>query len=91
MHGRYIEGSVEVKVKLIIFAKTMLTRRSTVYPPTVAFAFTRIMLILEESSIPRSKPNGVSVCGEVCHVLPFASQQIKNATLRRKIPCSFFN
>ncbi len=32
------------------------------------------MLILEERGIPRSKPNGVSVCGEVCHVLPFAKQ-----------------
>ena len=41
------------------------------------------MLILEERGIPRSKPNGVSVCGEVCHGLPFASQQIKNATLQR--------
>ena len=53
MHGRYIEDSAEVK--LIIFAKTALSRKSTVYPPTVAFAFTRIMLILEESSIPQSK------------------------------------
>ena len=35
------------------------------------FIFTRIMLILEERGIPRSKPNGVSVCGEVCHGLPF--------------------
>lgn len=72
MHGRYIERSVEAKA--IVFAKTTLSRNSMVYPPTVAFAFARIMLILEERSMPRSKPNGVSVCGEVCHGLPFASQ-----------------
>lgn len=42
------------------------------------------MLILEERGIPRSKPNGVSVCGEVCHGLPFASQQIENATLQKR-------
>ena len=53
MHGRYIEDSAEVK--LIIFAKTALSRKSTVYPPTVAFAFIRIMLILEERGMPRSK------------------------------------
>ncbi len=53
MHGRYIEGSVEAKA--IVFAKTTLSRNSMVYPPTVAFAFTRIMLILEERSMPRSK------------------------------------
>ncbi len=61
----------------------MPSRKSTVYLHTVAFVFTQIMLIREDRGIPRSKPNGVSVCGEVCHGLPFASQQIKNATLQR--------
>ena len=41
MHGRYIEDSAEVK--LIIFAKTALSRKSTVYPPTVAFLLAKFI------------------------------------------------
>ncbi len=41
MHGRYIEGSVEAKA--VVVAKTTLTRRSTVYPPTVAFLLAKFI------------------------------------------------
>lgn len=68
MHGRYIEGSVEAKA--IVFVKFMLSRKSTVYPHTVAFAFTRIMLILEEHGILRSK-----------HTIPFGRNAVAGYTL----------
>ena len=41
------------------------------------FIFTRIMLILEERGIPRSKPNGVSVCGEVWLFLLSSNSEIE--------------
>ena len=64
----YIEGIIGVYA--IVFTKITLSRKSTVYPPTVAFAFTRIMLILEESSIPRSK-----------HSIPFRRNAVVGYTL----------
>ena len=68
MHGRYIEGSVETKA--IVFAKTTLTRRSTVYPPTVAFLFTKIHILRGERSIPRGK-----------HSIPFRRNAVAGYTL----------